>query len=127
MQTTAVTSTGLTPRTAATLAYLSWWVTGLVFWLVERQDRFVRFHAAQAMVAFGAISVMIAAFLGLAGAALSFLPAARRRSRCSVRNRNRAVADGDVESGEWRRVSPPARRRLGRQDEFVICDLRFVI
>jgi uncharacterized membrane protein len=76
MQTTALTSTGLTPRTAATLAYLSWWVTGLVFWLVEREDRFVRFHAAQALVAFGAISAMIAAFLGLAGASLSFLPAA---------------------------------------------------
>lgn len=76
MQTTAPTSTGLTPRTAATLAYLSWWVTGLVFWVVEREDRFVRFHAAQALIAFGAISVTIAVFLGLAGASLSFLPAA---------------------------------------------------
>ena len=76
MQTVAVTSTGLTPRTAATLTYLSWWITGVLFWLVERDDRFVRFHAAQAVVAFGAISVMIAVFLGLAAASLSFLPAA---------------------------------------------------
>ena len=76
MQTVAGTSTGLTPRTAATLAYLSWWITGLLFWLVEREDRFVRFHAAQALIAFGAISVMICAFLGLAAVSLSFLPAA---------------------------------------------------
>jgi len=77
MQTTGLTtSTGLTPRTAATLAYLSWWVTGLVFWVIEREDRYVRFHAAQAMTAFGAVALLIAAFLVLAAASLSFLPAA---------------------------------------------------
>ena len=76
MQTTALTSTGLSPRTAATLAYLSWWVTGLVFWLIEREDRFVRFHAAQSLIAFGAVALLITAFLVLAAASLSFLPAA---------------------------------------------------
>ena len=76
MQTAALTSTGLTPRTAATLAYLSWWITGLLFWLVEREDRYVRFHAAQSVVAFGAIALLICVFLGLAAASLSFLPAA---------------------------------------------------
>lgn len=76
MQTAAVSSTGLPPRTAATLAYLSWWLTGLVFWLLEREDRFVRFHAAQALVAFGALAVLITVFLVLAAASLSFLPAA---------------------------------------------------
>ena len=43
MQTAAATSTGLAPRTAATLAYAAWWMTGLIFWLLEREDRFVRF------------------------------------------------------------------------------------
>ena len=76
MQTDTLTSTGLTPRTAATLAYLSWWVTGLIFWLIEREDRFVRFHAAQALTAFGALALLIAVFLALAAASLSFLPAA---------------------------------------------------
>jgi len=76
MQTIAETSTGLTPRTGATLAYLAWWATGLVFWVLEREDRFVRFHAAQALTAFGALSLVIAAFLVLAAASLSFLPAA---------------------------------------------------
>ena len=73
---TALTSTGLTPRTGATLAYLAWWLTGLVFWVVEREDRFVRFHAAQAVAVFGAVSLLVAVFLGLAALSLSFLPAA---------------------------------------------------
>jgi len=73
---TAITSTGLTPRTAATMAYLAWWVTGLVFWTIERDDRFARFHAAQAVVAFGAVALMIMLFLLLAVLSLSFAPAA---------------------------------------------------
>jgi uncharacterized membrane protein len=76
MQTTIATSTGLAPRTAATLAYAAWWITGLIFWLLEREDRFVRFHAAQAIAAFGAIALLVILFGGLAGASLSFLPAA---------------------------------------------------
>jgi len=76
MQTMAMTSTGLTPRTGATLAYLAWWMTGLLFWVLEREDRFVRFHAAQALTVFGALSLAIAALLVLAAASLSFLPAA---------------------------------------------------
>jgi uncharacterized membrane protein len=75
-QTPTATSTGLPPRTAATLAYAAWWITGLIFWFLERQDRFVRFHAAQAITAFGAIAVLVVVLGGLAGASLSFLPAA---------------------------------------------------
>jgi uncharacterized membrane protein len=51
-------------------------LTGLIFWFLERQDRYVRFHAAQAITAFGALAVLIAAFGVLAAASLSFLPAA---------------------------------------------------
>lgn len=76
MQTAAATSTGLAPRTAATLAYSAWWLTGFVFWVLEREDRYVRFHAAQAVTAFGTISILIAAFGVLALASLSFLPSA---------------------------------------------------
>jgi uncharacterized membrane protein len=76
MQTAAATSTGLAPRTAATLAYGAWWITGLIFWLLEREDRFVRFHAAQAVAAFGLISLLIVTFGVLAGVSLSFLPVA---------------------------------------------------
>jgi uncharacterized membrane protein len=68
-------STGLSSRTAATLAYSGWWVTGAVFWLVERRDRFVRFHAAQAVVVFGLAALLILLFGALAVASLAFLPA----------------------------------------------------
>jgi uncharacterized membrane protein len=70
-----VSSTGLSPRAAAALAYAGWWVTGLVFYCLER-ERFARFHAAQAVAAFGAIAVLVLGCLGLAAMALSFMPAA---------------------------------------------------
>jgi uncharacterized membrane protein len=69
-------STGLSSRVAASLAYTGWWVTGTIIWIVERQDPFVRFHAAQAMTAFGLIAIIVASFLALAAASLSFMPSA---------------------------------------------------
>jgi uncharacterized membrane protein len=72
----ASSSTGLPSRTAAALAYGGWWVTGLIIWFLERQDRFARFHAAQSVVAFGAIAIVIFLFAFLAAASLSFMPAA---------------------------------------------------
>ena len=71
-----VSSTGLPSRTAAALAYGGWWVTGLIFWFLERRDRFARFHAAQSVVAFGAIATLICFFGFLAVASLSFMPSA---------------------------------------------------
>ena len=71
-----LSSTGLSPRVAAPLAYSGWWITGLVVWLVERRDPYVRFHAAQAVTAFGLVAALIAAFAALAVASLSLLPSA---------------------------------------------------
>ena len=76
MPTEVIGSSGLSPRLAATLAYAGWWVTGLLIWIVEQQDRYIRFHAAQAVAAFGVIATLILAFAGLALASLSFLPRA---------------------------------------------------
>jgi uncharacterized membrane protein len=72
----AVSSTGLPPRLAATLAYAGWWVTGAIIWFLERGDPYVRFHAAQAVAAFGVIAALIVGFFVMAGASLSFLPSA---------------------------------------------------
>jgi len=69
-------STGLSRRVAAPLAYAGWWVTGAVLWFVERRDRTIRFHAAQSIAAFGMVAFLILAFGALALASLSFLPAA---------------------------------------------------
>lgn len=49
-------STGLDPRVAATLSYLAWWLTGLLFLMLERENRYVRFHAVQSVIGLGALS-----------------------------------------------------------------------
>ena len=67
-------STGLSPRLAAPLAYAGWWITGFIVWFVERRDRYIRFHAAQAMTAFGLIALLVCAFGAFALMSLSFLP-----------------------------------------------------
>lgn len=67
-------STGLSSRTAAALSYSGWWVTGAIFWFLERRDPFVRFHAAQALVLFGTLALLMALCGLLAAVSLSFLP-----------------------------------------------------
>lgn len=47
------TDTGLEPNVAGALSYLLGIITGLVFYVVEPDDKFVRFHAAQSIVTFG--------------------------------------------------------------------------
>jgi uncharacterized membrane protein len=44
------TSTGLDPKIAGLLTYLFGWVTGLIFFLIEKEHREVRFHAAQSIL-----------------------------------------------------------------------------
>jgi uncharacterized membrane protein len=72
----AATSTGLAPRLAAVLAYGGWWVTGLLFWWLERRNAYVRFHAAQSVAAFGTMAALIAGFGGMAAISLAVLPSA---------------------------------------------------
>lgn len=57
------TSTGIKENVAALLCYLAGWVTGLIFILLEQENKFVRFHAMQSIIVFGALSV-IGVFLG---------------------------------------------------------------
>ena len=47
----------MSETTAATLSYLVGWVTGIIFLLIDKRP-FVRFHAAQSLVTFGAIHVV---------------------------------------------------------------------
>jgi uncharacterized membrane protein len=68
-------TTGLTSRTASVLSYLGWWVTGLIFWGVERRDALVRFHAVQATIAFGSLALLIAVLVFAGLLMLSFAPA----------------------------------------------------
>jgi uncharacterized membrane protein len=53
----AKSGTGLEPNLAGLLCYVLGWVTGLVFLILEK-NKFVRFHAIQSIVVFGAITVV---------------------------------------------------------------------
>ena len=52
------TSMGMQPNVEAGLSYVLTWVTGLIFFLMEKQNRFVRFHAMQSILFFGGLSVI---------------------------------------------------------------------
>lgn len=52
------TSTGLEQNIAGLLCYAGLWVTGLVFFIIEKENRFVRFHAMQSIITFGALSII---------------------------------------------------------------------
>ena len=49
--------TGLPKNTAAALCYALGWVTGIIFLLIEKKDKFIRFHAMQSVVTFGILTV----------------------------------------------------------------------
>jgi len=69
------TSTGLQPNVAGLLCYLFGWVTGLVFLILEKENKFVRFHAIQSIVVFGAITVIqiILSFIPIIGWIISLI------------------------------------------------------
>jgi uncharacterized membrane protein len=52
----AATSEGLAENVAGLLCYVLGWVTGIIFILIDKRP-FVRFHAAQSIVVFGALTV----------------------------------------------------------------------
>lgn len=60
--------TGLPKNTAAALSYVLGWLTGIVFLLIEKEP-FVRFHAMQSIVVFGALTIL--SFVPLIGWILS--------------------------------------------------------
>lgn len=51
-------TTNLDPQVAALLSYVLGWVSGLVFLLLEKESRFVRFHATQSIITFGSLTVL---------------------------------------------------------------------
>jgi len=53
------TSTGLEPNIAGLLCYVLGWITGLIFILLEKENHFIRFHAMQSIVTFGAITAVM--------------------------------------------------------------------
>lgn len=54
----ATTQPGLSQNVAALLSYVLVWVTGLIFYFIDKRP-FVRFHAAQSIVLFGGWHVLM--------------------------------------------------------------------
>src|SRR5699024_6366167 len=52
------TSSGLEQNIAALLCYLCWFITGIVFLVIEKENRFVRFHAMQSILTSIAIFII---------------------------------------------------------------------
>ncbi len=57
-----VSTVDLEPNVAGLLCYVAGWISGVIFLLLEQKNKFVRFHAIQSIIVFGAlhlISVML--------------------------------------------------------------------
>jgi uncharacterized membrane protein len=50
--------TGLKENVASLLCYLLGWVTGIVFLIIEPNNKTVKFHAIQSIIVFGAYSIV---------------------------------------------------------------------
>jgi uncharacterized membrane protein len=53
----AKTSMELDENVAGLLCYVLGWVSGLVFFLIEKKNKFVRFHALQSIIVFGVLTL----------------------------------------------------------------------
>lgn len=51
-------SISLEENVAGLLCYVLGWITGLIFILLEKENKLVRFHAMQSIVTFGAFTVL---------------------------------------------------------------------
>src|SRR5215216_6054747 len=56
-------STGLDENVAALLSYIFGWVSGLIFFLIEKDSRLVRFHAMQSLLLNVLIAVIVIALM----------------------------------------------------------------
>jgi uncharacterized membrane protein len=52
------TTLSLDKNTAAALCYVLGWVSGLVFLLVEKNDKTIRFHAMQSLMFFAGLTIL---------------------------------------------------------------------
>ncbi|MDP9337609.1 MAG: DUF4870 domain-containing protein [Acidobacteriota bacterium] len=65
----AASSEGLAENVAGLLCYVLGWLTGIIFILIDKRP-FVRFHAAQSIVVFGALTIIKIGFgivMGIGG------------------------------------------------------------
>jgi len=51
------TTTGIEANVSALLCYLGGFITGIIFYIIEKDNKFVRFHAVQSIAVFGGLFV----------------------------------------------------------------------
>ena len=70
---TEETSTNMDPKLAALLAYVFLWVGGLIFYLIESKNKYVRFHALQSIL-FNVSYIVILVMLGVVSSIFGSIP-----------------------------------------------------
>jgi uncharacterized membrane protein len=63
-------SSGLEPNIAAALSYI--WIVGVIFYLLEKENRFIRFHAMQSIL-FGIANSILMVVLVILATILTFV------------------------------------------------------
>lgn len=66
-------STSLAPNVAGALAYVLGPITGVAFYVMEKRNRFVRFHAAQSITV-GVVVIALSIALSILGTVLAMVP-----------------------------------------------------
>lgn len=51
------TTVGLEPNVASLLCYLFVWVSGIIFFILEKENKLIRFHALQSIIVFGTLTI----------------------------------------------------------------------
>ena len=67
------TSMGIAPNVGGALAYALGPITGVAFYLLEKENRFVRFHAAQSITV-GVLMIALSIALSMLSTVLAFVP-----------------------------------------------------
>lgn len=68
-------STNLDPKVAGLLCYALGFITGIIFLVIEKQSRFVKFHALQSTAVFAILTVanLILGMIPIIGVIVSFV------------------------------------------------------
>jgi uncharacterized membrane protein len=69
----STSSTGLSPNVAGALAYLLGPITGVLFFLLEKENRFVRFHAAHS-ITLGLLWIALSVLFSVLSGVLVMVP-----------------------------------------------------
>ena len=52
-------SMNMDENVAGALCYVLWWLTGIIFYLIEKDNKFVKFHAMQSILTFLGFTIIM--------------------------------------------------------------------